>query len=39
MEKAAQSIQILAVIDTNYIKRTHPNPSLNAQNPTSIPST
>ncbi|AIO46409.1 MULTISPECIES: AidA/PixA family protein [Burkholderia] len=39
LEKAAQSVQILAVIDTNYIKRSHPNPSLNAQNPTSIPST
>ncbi|WP_054928358.1 MULTISPECIES: AidA/PixA family protein [unclassified Burkholderia] len=39
LEKVAQSIQILAVIDTDYIKKSYPNPSLNAQNPTGIAST
>ncbi|MDN7874045.1 AidA/PixA family protein [Burkholderia aenigmatica] len=38
LEKSAQSIQILAVIDTNYIKRSYPNPSLSAQSPTPIAS-
>ncbi|CAB3749399.1 hypothetical protein GQ57_00180 [Burkholderia sp. MSh2] len=38
IEKVAQSIHILAIIDTNYVKKFYPNPSKSASHPTGISS-
>lgn len=38
LEKTAQFIHILAVIDTHYVKAHYPNPSRNASAPTAITS-
>lgn len=38
LEKSSQYIQILAVIDTNYVKNNYPNPSKNWRSPTGITS-
>ncbi|NTY36447.1 inclusion body family protein [Burkholderia diffusa] len=38
LEQTSQLIQILAVIDTHYVKATYPNPSQSANRPTGISS-
>lgn len=37
-EQASQFLHILAVIDTNFVKKTYPNPSQSPHNPTGISS-
>lgn len=38
LEQTSQLIQILAIIDTHYVKASYPNPSKNAHSPTAISS-